>query len=242
MNTLKVKEHACKEGKFLLLQNDIGVSRVLAHSKEWQPVVLKPALKHIKPGDTVLDIGANLGPLTIPFAKAVGDKGVVHAFEPQRIVFQLLCANVVLNGLPNVYTHNVGISDSDRVSKFRYKDHDTYTYFESMPYARYILSDDEEIGDDVQIRTIDSFEIPDVAFIKIDIENHELQCLHGAAKTIERCKPAIILEANNITPEQLEIGGEGGLIHQFLDQFQYDRTPLIRASGKARDFLFTPKA
>lgn len=241
MKKLNVREYVCKEGKFLLIKNDTGVSRVLAHTKEWQPVVLRPALKQIKPGDTVLDIGASCGPLTVPFAKAVGGKGIVHSFEPQRLVFQQLCANVILNGLPNVHTHNVGISDSNGVAKFRYKDRDSYTHFESMSFGRYIISDNDQIGDDVEIRTLDSFEIPNVAFIKIDIENHELQALRGATKTIERCRPAIILEANNITPKQQAVGGKGGLIHQFMDQFGYTRTPLVRASGIARDFLFTPK-
>jgi len=243
MKKLAIKQHTCKEGKFLLIANDTGVSRVLARTGQWQSaVVLKPALKQIKPGDTVLDLGASCGPLTIPFAKAVGDSGIVHAFEPQRIVFQQLCANIILNGLPNVYAHNVGISDTNGIVKFRYKDKSSYTYADTMSFGRYIISDDNSIGDDVQICTVDSFDIPNVAFIKIDIENHELQALHGAVDTIERCRPAIILEANNITPEQLEIGGEEGLIHQFMNQFGYDRTPLVRASGKARDFLFTPKA
>lgn len=241
MKTLDIQEHVCKEGKFLLIKNDTGVSRVLVKTKQWQPVVLIPALKYVKLGDTVLDVGASCGPLTIPFAKAVGNEGIVHAFEPQRVVFQQLCANIILNGLPNVHAHNVGISDSNRIAKFRYKDRDSYTYFETMSFGRYIISDDEEIGDDVEIRTLDSFKIPNVAFIKIDIENHELQSLHGAIETIKRCKPAIILEANNITPEQKKIGGKGGLIHQFLDKFGYVRTPLLGKLGRAKNFLFVPR-
>lgn len=242
MNRLIIDECRCKHGTFHLLKKDTGVSRVLRNTKEWQPVVLNPALRHIGLGDTIIDGGASIGPLTIPFSKAVGDKGVVYAFEPQRVMFQQLCANIIANGLGNVHAHNVGLSDSNRIAKFRYKGHDSYNFNETMSYGRYIISDDESIGDDIQLRTIDSFNIEDVAFIKLDVENHELEVLHGAIETIDKFRPEIILEANNLTPEQKRIGGKDGLIHQFLKKFGYTRTPLVRKSGVARDFLFIVKA
>ncbi len=57
------------------------------------------------PGDTVIDIGANIGGFTIPLAKKVPN-GVVIAIEPQRVLYQLLNANIALNELINVHTFN----------------------------------------------------------------------------------------------------------------------------------------
>ena len=50
-----------------------------------------------------MEIGANIGSHTVPLAQWAGPEGQVFAFEPQRIVFQTLCANVALNNLVNVY-------------------------------------------------------------------------------------------------------------------------------------------
>ena len=50
----------------------------------------------------VVDVGANIGTHTVFFAQRAGATGQVYAFEPQRIVFQNLCANLALNGLLNV--------------------------------------------------------------------------------------------------------------------------------------------
>merc|ERR1711972_428246 len=64
-------------------------------------------------GDTVLDIGANIGGFTVPLAERVGPDGEVHAFEPFRKVFQHLNANVALDGLSNVYTYNIALGTKE---------------------------------------------------------------------------------------------------------------------------------
>jgi len=63
--------------------------------------------KLAKRGDTICDIGAHIGAYTVPLAAAIGAEGTVHAFEPFRLVFQLLMANVAVNGLSNVYGHQM---------------------------------------------------------------------------------------------------------------------------------------
>ena len=65
--------------------------------------------QYVRPGWTVLEIGANMGAHTPSLAKMVGASGAVHAFEPQRILFQILCANVAINALTNVYTYHAAV-------------------------------------------------------------------------------------------------------------------------------------
>merc|ERR1711865_552646 len=65
----------------------------------------------LRPGDTVIDVGANLGSYTIPFAERVGRQGKVLAFEPFRWLYQLTTANVALNGLSNVWTYNLALGE-----------------------------------------------------------------------------------------------------------------------------------
>ena len=59
----------------------------------------------IGPGNVVVDVGAHIGCHSLFFARCVGSNGHVHAFEPQRILFQTLCGNMAINSLQNVTCH-----------------------------------------------------------------------------------------------------------------------------------------
>ena len=58
--------------------------------------------KEIQPGDTVLDLGANIGYFTLLFAKLVGNNGIVFAFEPEPQNIALLTKNIKINNYKNV--------------------------------------------------------------------------------------------------------------------------------------------
>src|SRR4051812_16828084 len=98
---------ACKHGRFLYNVNDTFVGRSLDLYGEWCEEEIEVLSQIIKPGSVVLDIGANIGTHTICFAKQALPGGVVYAFEPQRLVFQNLCANIALNQLVNVIAQQV---------------------------------------------------------------------------------------------------------------------------------------
>ena len=68
-------------------------------------------LRTVKPGDTVVDAGANVGYYTIIGSRLVGDKGKVYAFEPEPANFALLQKNVRLNGLTNVVLERKALSN-----------------------------------------------------------------------------------------------------------------------------------
>ena len=70
---------------------------------------------------------------------------------------------------------------------------------------------DGEIRVPILTRTLDSFELPEVDFLKIDVEGHEVQVLAGARDTLRRCRPIVLIEArpeNLATVEQI-LGGCG---------------------------------
>jgi FkbM family methyltransferase len=66
---------------------------------------------HIKPGMCVINIGANTGLYTLIAAKLVGQKGVVHAFEPSTLNFSRLTRNVTLNEFDNICLNQMAVSD-----------------------------------------------------------------------------------------------------------------------------------
>src|SRR5579862_896137 len=97
----------CRHGRMLFNVNDQYVGRSLDLYGEYSEGEIDFFKQVVQPGDTVLEIGANIGSHTVFFAKAVGREGTVQAFEPQRLIFQTLCANIALNNLENVKTYQV---------------------------------------------------------------------------------------------------------------------------------------
>ena len=97
-----------KHGLFLYNKNDLFIGRSLETYGEWCERELDVHLQIIKPHDVIIDVGANIGTHAVPFARKVGSGGFVYAFEPQRTVYQTLCANLSLNCILNVKCLNMG--------------------------------------------------------------------------------------------------------------------------------------
>jgi len=155
-------------------------------------------------GDTVLDVGANIGAFTVPLAERVGPSGEVHAFEPFRKVFQHLNANVALNGLSNVYTYNYAIGRQEKTLEIHTPDLNTFNFPSAMrvedqhvPGAHSEANNVfyEQRRGTITMRTLDSFSFgPKIDLIKIDVEFMELEVVLGARETIRRYQPVIWAE------------------------------------------------
>src|SRR5262245_19659885 len=102
----------CRHGLFAFNVNDAYIGRSLDAYGEWCEAELSVLFQVLKPGAVVVDAGANIATHTVALAKHVTSNGVVFAFEPQRLTFQLLCANVALNALVNVKCVNAAVGDA----------------------------------------------------------------------------------------------------------------------------------
>ena len=132
----------------------------------------------VKPGDTALDIGANIGDLTLPMARCAGETGRVHAFESHIENYHLLCANLALNGITNVRALNAFVATSDRVNPAG--PWGEYGYVSSTWGTSFLA--------------IDALELTSCSFIKIDVDGAELDVLRSAAATVARLLPVIYCE------------------------------------------------
>ena len=94
--------HDFRYGKIMYNQLDEFVGKSLRLYGEFSQGEANLFEQIVKPGHVVVEAGANIGAHTIHLAQLAGDKGQVWAFEPQRLVFQLLAGNVALNSLTNV--------------------------------------------------------------------------------------------------------------------------------------------
>ena len=189
-------------------------------------------------GKTILDIGGNNGSFAIDFAHLVGDNGMVHSFEPQRIIYYQLCANVFLNGLDNVYCHNVAIGDSNG-----------HVYIDSPDYHNKgnVNFGDVRIGksgDRIEQKVLDSYEFNDVVFIKIDVQGYESFVIDGAEKIIAKYRPYLFIEfEDHLLREQGTSEDELKAKIEALDYvvlpFQ-EGIPYQTESGKCLDYVAIP--
>lgn len=147
---------------------------------------IKGTFEHqIKTGDTVLDIGANIGFHTLYFSELVGDKGKVTAFEPVAHNYNKLKENLALNHCNNVTLHQLALGDKNETLYINADQNDdnpgAFNLFEKGN-----LKIDCAIGDEIINEKID--------FIKIDVEGYELFALQGLAATIKKHQPKIVFE------------------------------------------------
>jgi FkbM family methyltransferase len=152
--------------------------------------LLKPFLSR---GDVVVDVGANIGTHSLPFSTAVGPGGEVHAFEPQRLAFQMLCANAAVNGRTNIHARQAGLSDVAGEMRVPMPDLQA-----GGDFGNFKLEGHQQ-GEPVPVVTLDGLSLPKVRLIKIDVEGMEAKVLRGGRQLIARDKPVIFVENN--TPE-----------------------------------------
>lgn len=179
----------CRYGRFLVPLTDQYVGQALATYGEYSQIELELLLQLTTPGTRVVVCGANLGSLVVPLARASAE---VVAFEPQRWVFQLLCANLALNDVINVRAvwGAVGArSGAVRVPVLRPDQPNNFGALE--------LEHCQELpGDAVPVYALDKLPDLDCGLITIDVEGMELDVLRGAEQLITRCRPLIFFEAD----------------------------------------------
>lgn len=142
----------------------------------------------VGPGSIVIDGGANIGALTVPLARAVGDLGSVLAIEPQRLTFQALCANVAQNSLGNVRTLQVALGRAPGSLKIPSLD---LTVPQNV--GGFAVQGHKE-GDSVPVVRIDDLNLPGLTLLKLDLEGMEREALAGAHRTIRDHAPIIYAE------------------------------------------------
>jgi len=97
-------------GKMIFPENDAVVGKRLPLYNEWSEGENIVMSQFVEPGDTVLDIGANIGTTVIVLSKRVESTGKVYAFEAQQLMSQCLNANLVLNNIKNADVLSLAVS------------------------------------------------------------------------------------------------------------------------------------
>jgi FkbM family methyltransferase len=142
----------------------------------------------VQPGERVIDVGGNRG----VYAYELWRRGcIVEIFEPNPI-----CCRVLQSWAGNrarVRIHAVALSSSDGKATLHIPkdisgvEHDASASIEHP-------ADGPERSEIVVTKTLDSYDFENASFMKIDVEGHELGVVAGASRTLERCKPTLLIE------------------------------------------------
>jgi len=161
---------------------------------EFEPATVKVLKRLVKSGDTVLDIGANVGYISLVLAKCVENSGKVFSFEPDSKNFASLKRNLALNADCNIEPIAKAVSDSHQPIRLY------HAKFDFNAGAHSMLPSEKHSSDFVEIEatTIDEFVtshgLKKIDVIKIDIEGAEMKAFNGMTETLRNSRPLIVCE------------------------------------------------
>jgi len=177
------------------------VKQILPNLFFEQQYVEEWLIPHIQNSTVALDIGAHCGSHTLMYKKIKPDL-IVYAFEPQSMMHDLLCKNVMMNQLDNVWCFNKAVGNINGEVEMNDSVADGHNPTERIEYGTkdlYNLAGLEvgSGGEVVEMVRIDDYDFPKIDFIKMDVEGYEPLVLEGAIETIKKDRPVISYESNS---------------------------------------------
>lgn len=171
--------------------NDKGVEKPLYFTGTYEAGTLGVIRSCLKKGDAFIDVGANIGLMSI-FAARIVEKGTVYSFEPLLETFAVLQKNIEINNIHNVKAYNIALSDTRGKSII-------YT----NPYAgkgstSFIKPSEQDDVKEYKVMTerLDDFletnPLSNLKMLKIDVEGWELHVLKGVKRLLKSSNAPII--------------------------------------------------
>lgn len=185
-----------------------------------------------------IDCGSNIGVHTVEWGNFLTGFGKVISIEAQEKVYYALAGNIAIHNLFNVKAINAAVGSENKVIKIPSLDYSKPSSFGSFEIKK--TENTEQIGQlidyennlsEINQITIDSLNLSNLHFMKIDIEGMEMEALKGAKETIKKFHPYLMIESIKSPKEQIE---------EFLISNDYDfffHHINIFAAHKADPFL-----
>jgi FkbM family methyltransferase len=179
-----------RHGPLIYNRHDNSVGKSLAELGEYSPSEVEVFRQVVRPGATVVEAGAHVGAHTIALARLVSAAGVVHALEPQRVLFQTLAGNIALNSLSHVHCHHAAVGEQEGTIRVPTFDYNRPNNFGALELGAY------EDGERVRLTTIDGLNLPRCDFVKLDVSGMEVAALRGARETLSRLRPIVYVASD----------------------------------------------
>jgi FkbM family methyltransferase len=165
----------------------------------YEPEIIKALKRIVEPGNVVIDIGANIGAITLPLAQYVGNSGRVIAFEPTSWAYDKLQKNLSLNPhlLEQVKSERIMLLEEEKTPPaFVYSSWNLTAEENQLTHPQHkgrLMSTNCAQGMSLDGYLKKNSE-QKIDLIKLDVDGYELAVLKGARKLILRDRPKIILE------------------------------------------------
>ena len=223
-------------GKICCLPNDFEFVKAMSLGKIYEedlvlstiiPLFNKPQ-KYV-----ILDVGAHIGSHSVIYSKSIPNCEIL-SFEPQSVLHNILTKNICDNDIRNctIYNNAVGhkLMQTNMIKSFHEDGQEILIEYRNancgLNYGAIGLG---EGGENVNMITIDSLDLKQCDYIKIDVEGAEILVLMGALNTINKFHPMIFFEENglNVTDamvKSMNIDFECDTPRNFLTQLGYTVT------------------
>jgi FkbM family methyltransferase len=222
----------------LLFSDDGDTQELYYHldQRKWYAQDMAFYSRFVRPGATVIDVGANLGFVTTMLASLVGPTGRVLSFEPSDATYTKLLKTIAVNEMTQVVAYNNGLGATretvDLIAVSRSSGNNTL-----VPASKLTTTQHETVNI-VPLDDVEAMQDNIVSLLKIDTEGYEFHVLQGATQMITRDKPVIYTE----------LGGGDSYAHttssaiSLLKQLGYDTSHTENVAwntvGNGVDFAF----
>ena len=219
--------------QYEILDND-AIGNTIKEKGCWEEHITEFISNYIKPEYNCLDIGANFGYHTVTMGMLANLTGAVFSFEPMKIFSELINKNLELNNIHNVIVYNNAVGNEQREVFIQVPCTESK---ELVNHGDSSISN-RQIGQSVEMITIDLLSLPKINFVKLDVQGSEILVLEGARQTIAKDKPVMIVE---IESHQLHKFGctAQDLVNFIKTELEYDMYQMVTAYPA--DFLCVPK-
>ena len=168
---------------------DDGVEKTIYYTGTYEKGTLFVIKNLLREGDTFVDVGANIGLMSIFASSIVKASGKIVAFEPNPITFKILKSNIALNNLSNIETSDYAIGAKTNGAKI----YDRWDL--NRGSASLIKPENVSESYDIRVITLSNyFKVKQcIHLIKIDIEGYELEALKGAKDILDGESPPMLI-------------------------------------------------
>lgn len=176
-----------------VIEGDTHISKWVCDSRSLRIAerMLAPFRRYVRRGTSIVDAGAMIGDHTLIYSEWThGPEAKVYAFEPNPDAFACLTYN--MRAIRHVQCYQKALSN---------RNHCTSLNLDPNAGASHLTGPSETVGP-VEAIKLDSLALPEISFMKIDVEGYEPYLLEGAQETIMKYRPVILSEVNHVALER----------------------------------------
>lgn len=175
-----------KYGQIYVNDKDFYIGRCMLEYGQYCEEELDVCYFILKSDDNVIEVGSNIGALTIPLSYKIYE-GTLFSFEPQKVIYDMLVDSLEENNISNVITYNIAVGDQKKDVYIPNIDYNRFNNFGGITLSNQ--------GNKVQQDTLDNLiDVSSLKLIKVDVEGMEYEVIKGASELIKKHRPYIYFE------------------------------------------------